>query len=299
MYVVTGATGNTGTLIAQSLLSRGKKVRVIGRNAARLQSLVALGAEPVVGSLDDAVAMTKALSGAKAVYAMIPPHLTAKDHGAYQQAVGEALAKAIAAGQVAYVVNLSSVGGHLSGKTGPIAGLHDQEERLNTLTGVHLLHLRPGFFMENFYWSIDLIRKMGINGGALRADLPIAMIATRDIAAVAAERLAALDFSGTSVQELLGQRDLTMADATRALGQAIDKPELNYVQFPYEEAEQAMLGMGISASVAKGFVEMYHGFNEGLIRPTEPRSTANTTPTSVETFAGDFARAYAAQAPKG
>jgi uncharacterized protein YbjT (DUF2867 family) len=294
MYVVTGATGNTGKLIAQSLLSGGKKVRVIGRDKGRLQSLVEQGAEPFVGSLDDPASMIKALSGAKAVYAMIPPNLTAPDNRAYQNAVGEALVEAIVAARVGHVVNLSSVGGHLPDKTGPIAGLHDQEERLNSLKGVHLLHLRPGFFMENFYWSIDLIRKMGINGGALRADLPIAMIATRDIAAVAAERLAALDFSGTSVLELPGPKDVTMAEATQALGRAIDKPELTYVQFPYEEAEQAMLGMGLSASVVRDFIEMYRSFNEGLIRATEKRSAANTTPTSIEEFARGFAHAYAA-----
>lgn len=298
MYVVTGATGNTGKLIAQTLLSWGNKVRVIGRDKERLQSLVEQGAEPFVGSLDDPAAMIKALSGAKAVYVMIPPNLAATDNRAYQNAVGEALAEAIASARVGHVVNLSSVGGHLTGKTGPIAGLHDQEERLNALKGVHLLHLRPGFFMENFYWSVELIEKMGINGGALRADLPIAMIATRDIAAVAAQRLAALDFSGTSVLELLGPKDVTMAEATQALGRAIGKPELNYVQFPYEEAEQAMLGMGVSASVAKGFVEMYRSFNEGVIRPTDKRSAANTTPTSIEEFAKGFAQAYAASSGK-
>jgi len=296
MYIVTGASGNTGRLIAQALLSKGKKVRIIGRDKERLQPLAEKGAEVCIGSLDNAAVMTRAFSGAQAVYAMIPPNLSARDSHAFQNTVGEALAKAITAARVPYVVNLSSVGGHLSGNTGPITGLHDQEERLNTLKGVHLLHLRPGYFMENFYWSIDLIRKMGINGGALRADLPIAMIATRDIAAVASQRLIELDFSGTSVQELLGPRDVTLADATRALGRAIDKPELNYVQFPYEEAEQAMLGMGISASVAKSFVEMYRSFNEGVIRPTEKRSAANTTPTSIEEFAKGFAHAYAAQA---
>jgi len=202
MYIVTGASGNTGKLIAQALLSKGKKVRIIGRDKGRLQPLAEKGAEVCIGSLDDAAAMTRAFSGAQAVYAMIPPNLSAPDNLAYQNTVGEALANAITAARVPYVVNLSSVGGHLTGKTGPIAGLHDQEERLNRIKGVHLLHLRPGFFMENFYWSIDLIRKMGINGGALRADLPIAMIATRDIAAVAAQRLIELNFSGTSVQEL-------------------------------------------------------------------------------------------------
>jgi len=299
MYVVTGATGHTGNLIARALLAKGKKVRVIGRDAARLEPLVKQGADPCVGSLDDAAAMTKAFSGAKAVYAMIPPHLTAKDNRAHQQAVGEAQAKAIAAARVAFVVNLSSVGAHLPDNTGPITGLYLQEKRLNALKGSRVLHLRPGFFMENLFWSVDLIRKMGINGGAIRADLPIAMIATRDIVAAAAERLAALDFSGSTVRELLGQRDLTMADATKALGRAIGKPDLAYVQFPYEDAEKAMLNMGLSASVVRDFIEMYRAFNDGLIRATEKRTAANTTPTSIEMFAGDFARLYAAQAQPG
>jgi len=299
MYVVTGATGHTGNLIARALLAKGKKVRVIGRDAARLESLVRQGGESFVGSLDDPAAMPKAFSGAKAVYVMIPPHLTATDHGAFQNAVGEALATAISAARVVYVVNLSSIGAHLPDNTGPIAGLHLQEKRLNALKGAHVLHLRPGFFMENFYWSIELIRKMGINGGALRGDLPIAMIATRDINAAAAGRLAALDFSGLTIRELLGQRDLTMADVTRALGRAIGKPELAYVQFPYEDAEKAMLGLGLSASVVRGFIEMYRSFNEGLIRATEKRTPANTTPMSIEMFADDFARVYAAQAQSG
>jgi uncharacterized protein YbjT (DUF2867 family) len=110
MYVVTGATGNTGKLIAQALLSKGKKVRIIGRDKVRLQSLVEKGAEVFIGSLGDSAAMTKAFSGAKAVYAMIPPNLSALDNRAYQNTVGDALAKAITAARVSYVVNLSSVG---------------------------------------------------------------------------------------------------------------------------------------------------------------------------------------------
>ena len=294
MYVITGATGNTGRLIAQALLAKGKKVRVIGRDKAKLQSLAEKGAEAVVGSLDDPAAMIKAFSGATAVYAMIPPHLTAEDNRAHQNETGEALVEAIAVVRVPYVVNLSSVGGHLPAKTGPILGLHLQEERLNALKGLNLLHLRPGYFMENFYWAMDLIRKMGIIGTPVRADLPMGMIATRDIAAVAAERLAALNFFGATVQELMGPRDVTMADAAQALGRAIGKPDVKYVQFPYGDAEQAMLGMGLSASVVRDFIEMYRSFNEGVIRPSRPRDAASTTPTTIEEFAKEFARAYAA-----
>ena len=73
MYVVTGATGNTGRVVANRLLDQGKKVRVIGRNRERLQPFVARGAEAFVADLSDQTAVKQAFAGANAVYAMIPP----------------------------------------------------------------------------------------------------------------------------------------------------------------------------------------------------------------------------------
>lgn len=293
MYVITGATGNTGRRIAEALLEKGKQVRVVGRSMERLKGLAAHGAEPRVASLDDVDAMTRALQGARAAYLMIPPSYGEPDFRGYQNRVGQALADAAAAAGVSHVVNLSSVGAHLAERVGPINGLHDQEQRLNRLVGVSVLHLRPVSFMENVLFNIHLIKQAGINGTPLRADLAIPMIATQDIAAIATRRLLALDFSGKTTQELLGPREISMVEATRILGRAIGRPDLPYIQFPYEEAEQAMLGAGMAPSVACAFIEMYRAFNDGLLRPTEPRSAANTTPTSFETFANTFAAAYA------
>lgn len=296
MYVITGATGNTGKRIAEALLAEGERVRVVGRSAERLKSLADLGAEPFVASFDDAAALTRAFAGARAVYLMIPTSYGEADVRAYQNRVGRILSDAVSVTRVSYVVHLSSVGAHLSEGVGPIKGLHDQEQRLNGLAGMHVLHLRPTFFMENFLFNVDLIKQAGINGMPLRADLVIPMIATPDIAAVVTRRLLALDFSGQTTQELLGPRDISMADATRILGQAIGKPELPYVQFLYADAEKAMVGMGLSLDMARSFNEMYRAFNEGIVRPTEARSAANTTPTSFEEFAKTFAAVYTAKA---
>ena len=83
MYVVTGATGNTGRVVAETLLAKGKRVRVIGRSAQNLQSLVEKGAEAFVGSVADSSATLRAFQGAQAVYVMIPPSYTAQDFRAY------------------------------------------------------------------------------------------------------------------------------------------------------------------------------------------------------------------------
>lgn len=292
MYVITGATGHTGRAIAERLLAQGKPVRAIGRDAARLQPLTAKGAEPFVGALEDPEAMARAFSGAEAVYTLVPTNPAAPDVRADQNRVGEALATAIAKARVPYVVNLSSVGAHLSEKVGPIKGLYDIEQRFNRLEGTNVLHLRPTFFMENLLMNVQMIKNMGINGTPMKPDVAIPMIATKDIAAEAAERLLRLDFKGKSVKELLGPREWTMTEMTAILGRAIGKPSLPYVQFPYEDAEKAMIGMGLSPDVARGYIEMYRAFNDGIIKPTEKRSAKNTTPTSFEKFAEEFAAIY-------
>ncbi len=291
-YAVTGATGNTGNIIASRLLEEGHKVRVIGRSAERLASLVEKGAEAHVGSQEDESFLTHALTGADAVYVMIPTNLRAVNLREDMNKVGDAITSAVKSSGVKFVVTLSSVGAHLPDKTGPIAGLHDLEQRLNKLDGAHILHLRPTFFMENLLTGIDAVKNMGVNGSPVRGDIQMPMIATQDIGRFAAERLLKLDFSGHSTRELLGERDLSMNEATKILGKAIGKEDLAYVQFSYEDTEKAMLGMGISPGVVSSFLEMNKGFNDDSIKGEESRTAENSTQTSLEDFSRVFAAAF-------
>lgn len=293
MHVIVGASGHVGRLIAENLLEHGKTVGVISRNPERLKTLVKMGAQPLVGSLEDAPFVARAFDGAEAVFTMIPPQLYARDYRAFQTRVGTAIAAALASSGVPFAVNLSSLGGHLPDGTGPIAGLHEQEDRLNALSGLHVMHLRPAFFMENLLLNIDLIKANGINGTPLKGDLRFPVIAVEDIARVAAENLRFLPFRGVSVRELLGQRDLSMREMTRILGKAIGQPTLQYVEFSYEETCSAMINAGISRDVARLYAEMYRAFNEGRITSGLVRSARNTTETPFEKFAKQFATAYA------
>jgi uncharacterized protein YbjT (DUF2867 family) len=292
LVAVTGATGQVGGALVRELRRRGAAVRAIGRSADRLRPLVDLGAEAAVGNVDDAEFLAGAFAGAGSVFAMIPPDYTTPDHRDYQRRIGDRLAAAVAKAKVARVVSLSSVGADLEEGNGPIAGLHDLEQRLGS-SGVPVLHLRPTYFMENHLHAIGLIKGQGIYGSPLRADVSFGMIATRDIAVAAGEALAAGTFTGTSVRELLGPRDYSMREATAILGGAIGKPQLPYVEFPYDATREALVGMGFSKDVARLFVEMYDGFNTGRVRSLAGRGVQTTTPTTLEQFAGEvFAPAF-------
>jgi uncharacterized protein YbjT (DUF2867 family) len=296
MYVVTGATGNTGRVVANRLLDQGKQVRVIGRNQERLHPFVARGAEASVADVSDQAALTRAFTGAEGVYVMIPPNATSQDFRSEQRRVAKAIAGALESAQVKHAVALSSIGADKESGTGPVAGLHEFEEILNRVARLNVLHLRAGYFMENTLGQAEAIRKMGYAVGPLRGDLKLPMIATSDIGNKAAELLLALDFKGKQTHELLGQRDLSMDEAASIIGKAIDKPDVKYVQLPSEQIQPVFLQLGMSPNVAGLILEMAAGLNSGHMRALEPRTKENTTPTSFETFVKEeFVPLYRAQ----
>jgi uncharacterized protein YbjT (DUF2867 family) len=294
MYVILGASGHTGSIIASSLLLKGKKVRVVGRDAGRLQPFVRKGADAVTADVSDAAALTKAFSGARAAYLMLPPVASRED----QERQSDAIATAVKDSGLPHAVHLSSYGAHVPEGTGPVAGLHSSEQKLNAIHGLNVLHLRAALFMENNLVAIGMIHGMGMVGTALLPDLKVPMIATRDVGAYAAQRLLDLDYSGKPARELLGERDLSMTEATAVIGRGIGKPDLRYEQFPYDQVQQVLTQMGIPPKTAALYIELYKAINAGVLAAQEPRSPENSTPTSFEAFVQDvFVPAYHGKAP--
>jgi uncharacterized protein YbjT (DUF2867 family) len=282
MVTILGATGNVGRKISNILINKGEKVRLVARSADRLRPLVGKQADAFAGDALNTEFLVKAFTGADAVFTILPKNIEAKNGIAYADEIGASIARALTLAKVKFVVNLSSVGAELPDGTGPVIGLHRQEERLNKIKGLNVLHLRAAFFMENQLMNVDMIKSRGINGSAIRGDIKFSMIATKDIAAYAAERLTKCDFAGSSVRYLLGQRDLSMIDATEIIGRKINNPALVYVMIPYNEAEKGLISAGLSADMSRLYVEMAKAFNDGRI--IAKRTAENTTPTSFEAF---------------
>jgi uncharacterized protein YbjT (DUF2867 family) len=289
LYVILGASGNTGSVIADALLSAGQKVRVVGRDAARLERFVRRGAEAFTATVNDVSALTKAFSGTRAAYLMLPPAKSREE----QERDSDGVAQAVKDSGLRYAVHLSSYGAQVAEGTGPVSGLHSSEQKLNAIRGVNVLHLRAAYFMENNLAAIGMIRGMGVIGNALLPDLKIPIVATRDVGIYAAQRLTELDFSGKQTRELLGERDLSMTEATAVIARGLGKPDLRYQQFPYDQVQEALIQLGVPPKGAAMYIEMYKAINAGVLVPLEPRSPENTTPTSIEQFVRDvFAPAY-------
>jgi len=291
MYVITGATGNTGKTIALSLLEAGKKVRIIGRDAEKAKELIDNGAELFQGSTDDVELLKKAFDGATAVYAMLPMDMQTEDYTAFQMKHATAIGDALKASNVKYVVTLSSQGAHLESGSGVILGLHKMEQLFDQIEGLNTLHLRPTYFMENTLGMVGLIKESGIMGSPVKGDLSIPVIATKDIADYAAKRLSALDFEGKGYQDLLGARNVTYSEMAKVYGTSIGKPELIYVEFSYDDFKGAFMGMGASENVADNMNEFIKKLNGGEISTVE-RNDENTTPTTIEDFAHTFSYVY-------
>src|SRR5579862_2378947 len=288
MHVVLGASGNTGHVVAQELLSKGEKVRVVGRNADHLQFLAAKAGEIFVADVTDPEALAGALQGADSAYVLIPPNPKSNNVRAFQALVADTIAKALRDSGVKNVVSLSSIGADKATGTGPVVGLHNFEQKLNQIDGLNVLHLRAGYFMENTLPQAAAIRMAGSAVGPLRADLKVPMIASCDIGKKAAEELMRLNFHGKQIRELQGQRDLNYNEVASIVGKAIGRPDLKYVQAPDDQVRAAMVQMGMSENMAGLLLEMTAALNSGYMRPLEPRTTANTTGTTYENFVAEF-----------
>jgi uncharacterized protein YbjT (DUF2867 family) len=299
MYVVIGATGHTGTVVAEKLLAKGEKVRVVGRDERKLQRYKQRGAETFVGDVTDASAMARAFSGAEAAYVMVPPNMSSPNVLAYQERVNNALAAALENNGVRHAVALSSIGAHKSEGTGPVLGLHSLEQKLEGIPALNVLFLRAGYFMENVLPQVGIVQSVGKMAGPIRPDLAQPMIASRDIGAYAAEALGRRDFQGKQKRELLGARDVTYTQVAKVVGAAIAKPDLTYQQLPPAQLKPVLTQMGMSPNMADLLLGMSEALNSGHMRALEPRSAQNTTPTTIETFVTEvFVPAYRAKAAR-
>jgi len=291
--VVTGSLGHISRPLVEKLTAAKHDVTVISSNAGRKKEIEALGAKAAIGSVSDLAFVTDTFKGADAVYTMVPPTFSASNWKEHIAGIGKIYARAIADAGVKKVVNLSSIGAHMPDGCGPVSGLYQVEQALNALEGVHVKHLRPGFFFYNFFANIGMIKHMGIIGGNYGEGTRLIVADTSDIADVAAEELLHLSFEGKSVKYIISD-EKTTDQVAAILGKAIGKPDLKWVNFTDADTLGGMLQNGVPEDVAKNYAEMGAAMRSGEMAAEYNKSRAATFgKNNLETFAPVFAAAYA------
>ncbi|WDF45338.1 NAD(P)H-binding protein [Chryseobacterium sp. KACC 21268] len=290
--VILGATGTVGSKVAEILLNQGHQVAIFARSIEKLGQLRSLGAEIVKGDVNDVDMLTAAFKNADTAFLILPDNVKAENARAYQRKVTGNFIEAIERSGIKYIVNMSSLGSHMHEGNGMMGGTGEQEVRLNQLEDVNVLHIRSAYFMENFLRTIQLVKTKGINGTAADGDHSIPMVATKDVAKIAAHHLANLDFTGKSIHPVMGPRNYTMREFTSIIGNAIGNPELPYVQIPLEQAKEIFLGNGFTEDFVDNLLEMATGIKEGIFN-YEKRDKNSTTSTTAEEFAKEvYTTAY-------
>lgn len=284
--VINTPSGNVGRALVEALLARGAQLTLISRSPDKVKAFEARGARIVEGSIDDAAVLDSALEGAGALFWLTPP-ATRPDFTSWAVATAKVAAEAVRRRAVRRVVVLSSVGAQSGSGSGPVGVLLGVEDAFRAVAP-DVVALRPGYFMENVLRSLGSIAKAGAIFSPVPADEKAPVVATKDIAAVAADELAS-PRAGHRIRGVHGPVDLSGKDQAAILSEALHMP-IAYVQVPVEAAEQGMRDAGMPPFAVDLLGEMYRAILAGRLSPAEPRSAETTTPTTFADFARETLR---------
>jgi len=262
MIILTGATGNTGSVVAEALLAAGQKVRILARNPDKARTLAERGAEVVPGDLADRAALERAFSGAEALYLLSPPDPGAADFVVERRVLIERLVSVARQAQLGHVVFLSSIGAQHADGTGPIRTAHHTETALRA-AGIPSTFIRAGYFAENWGAVVSVALADGVLPSFIPLDQPVPTVATRDIGRLAAQLLLEGP-RGTRTFELAGPADVTPRDVATALGNVLGKP-VDAVEAPLDAVVPTFTAFGLSAGMATLYREMYAGLRSGKV----------------------------------
>jgi len=288
--IITGSLGNIGKPLTTKLVAQGHHVTVISSNADRKQAIENLGAKAAIGSVSDAAFLADTFAGADALFAMTPPNLGGSNVVENTVNAGKSFAEAIEKAGVKRVVMLSSIGAHLEDGTGPIKGLYHIEKLYDKLDTA-VTFLRAGFFFTNLYNDVPMIKGAGIIGANYSTDTKIPFVHPEDIATAVAEELQK-ETTGKNIRYIISDVR-TPQDVAKALGTAIDKTDLPWIEFTDEQSLQGMIQAGLPEEIAGLYTEMGSGLRTGKI--AEDFLTTNASvdgKIKLEDFAKEFAAKF-------
>jgi uncharacterized protein YbjT (DUF2867 family) len=260
MYAITGITGRVGGATANALLSAGRHVRAVLRDAEKGRAWAERGCELALSTMSDASALTAAFEGAEAVFVLPPSEFDPSPGFPEARAIITAVKTALEAARPGRVVCLSTVGAQAT-HSNLLTQRTLLEQALATLP-MPITFLRPAWFMENAEWDVAKARDTGTFPSFLQPlDRPLPMVATADIGRVAALLLQET-WSARRVVELEGPRRVTPNDIAAACSRILGHP-VRAEAVPRATWGTLFKAQGMKDPVPR--IQMLDGFNEGWL----------------------------------
>ncbi|WP_343631020.1 NAD(P)H-binding protein [Fluviicola sp.] len=288
--IVTGSLGNISKPLAVELIAKGHDVTVISSKNAMIAEIEALGAKAAIGSVLDAAFLEKVFTGADAVYGMTPPNYGAADMMEYYKDVTNAYAEAIEGAGIKRFVYLSSYGADLEKGSGIILGSHFGENILSELEGVNTTFLRAGYLFYNLNNFMGMIKTQGIIGSNYGGEDKLVLVSPLDIATAVSEELTNLD--STHKIRYVVSDERTCNEVAKLIGEAIGKPDLQWLTFTDEQVKNTLLEHGMPESTVDMLVELGAGIHSGLLNSDYEKNEHATGKVKLPEFIREFAATY-------
>lgn len=262
IYTIIGANGQTGSIVARSLLAQRKSVRVVLHKPEQAESWQTLGADVRIADVGDKAALREAFSGSHKAYLLNPPVFDYGDPLARFTQVNIAMVEAADEAEVQHVVALSCIGAHLDRGTGGVLYAYDLEQKLKGYRGKSTIVRVPGF-MENWNRSLESVFKDSVLPTMhVPANRPMPMVSVKDIGDIVADCLIR-EPGSNSIIELYGPREYSPDDVAGALSSILKKP-INAFAIPRENWETILL-TSMNSKLTALMCEMYDGMNTEYI----------------------------------
>jgi NAD(P)H dehydrogenase (quinone) len=260
MYAITGITGKVGGELARTLLAAGQPVRAIVRDARKGDAWAALGCDVARAEMEDASALTRAFTGATAVFILPPSEFDPEPGYPEAQAAIDSVVEALTVAKPTKVLCLSTIGADA-----PHDNLLSQRTMMESaLRGLPLplTILRPAWFIDNAAWDVASARNEGLIHSFLQPmDKAFPMVAAQDVGRVAAD-LIQESWTGVRIVELEGPCRVTPNDLAKAFASVIGKP-VRSVPVARESWDELFRSQGMKNPEPR--MRMLDGFNESWI----------------------------------
>ncbi len=280
---IAAASGKIGRRTAEKVLQAGHDIILLARHPENLADLVAQGATVKLVSSDDPQGLVEATQQADALFWLTPPKLDTPSLYDWYIQTAIAGAKAVRENGIKRVVNISSIGAGAKPNLGTVSFVGNVESILNQ-TAANVLHLRPGYFMENFLEQVESIRQDRTVYSPYDRDHDIPWISTDDIGDEAAKYLLDDGWAGQWTRNLMGQENLSLSQTTAILSQLLNRP-IEYVQVTIESMQERLASIGATPDVQRELGNLFHALGDPNGVYATVRTPEAVTPTTFEQFA--------------